>query len=409
MIQSGILYTIDSTGIPTDSPIKGVFMLFKQNSSLVKKIQTDKDTGAYSVDLNTGKYTVELAIGLTTNPMRGGELFELKDGNAEDALQRWMYAKSGSIDDVLLNSFKEVLDQVNQSALNAKESEEEAKRQVDSIQQQMQNNSVGDDNGQWMKEGAGGWMGSTKGVPSLFDFKSNPTTQIIDHIHQEGSLHQRIFSIRNGVSTLQNTFVRFPYRANVDAFEITTNYSGVVQTARFYSDRNTTVDSNGNIKKASPIIKLFYNRIEWNEFFKEAPIFEKLDIGVYKISNTNGLARGIVHGDWYIETPKNRNGFPYFMVDWEQDSVTDDIIIRTFKRKFDNDIGDFVNGEPRDIGENERWIDLRFHEQIYALETNRSTIEINTPWHPLWGIIPYVPPLSTQTEENIALLDQRAF
>ena len=154
----------------------------------------------------------------------------------------------------------------------------------------------------------------------------------------------------------------------------------------FYTTLNTTVDSNGFIKKASPIIKLFDDHIEWNQDFKEEPVFEKLGVGVYKISNTNGLARGIVHGDWYIEIPKNRNGLPYFMVEWEQDDITDDVIIKVFDRKFDINIGDFINGEPRDIGKDERWIDLRFFEKIYSV-VDKFTME--APYRPE-NIKPYI-------------------
>lgn len=129
------------------------------------------------------------------------------------------------------------------------------------------------------------------------------------------------------------------------------------------SSRNTTVDSNGFIKQASPIIKLFNDRIEANEAFKGGPEFKKIDTGVYQISGTPGLAKE----GWYIETPRDRNGFPYFLVEWEQDE-NNVVTIRTFKRKIDLETLDFVNGEPVDIREDQRWIDLRFHEETEEAE-----------------------------------------
>lgn len=138
-----------------------------------------------------------------------------------------------------------------------------------------------------------------------------------------------------------------------------------------YHSKNTTVDSNGNIKAASPIIKLFSDHIESNDSFKEKPTFKKLGTGVYKISNTLGLAKE----GWYIETPKDKNGLPYFMVDWEQDEESQDVIIRVFKKKLDLETLDFVSGEPIDIGEEQRWIDLRFeedHERIAEEEAESA-------------------------------------
>lgn len=141
------------------------------------------------------------------------------------------------------------------------------------------------------------------------------------------------------------------------------NNKSEVTEADIYTSINTTVDSNGFIKQASPIIKLFDDHIEANDSFKEKPEFEKLGTGVYQISGTLGLAKE----GWYIETPRDRNGFPYFLVEWEQDE-NNVVTIRTFKRKIDLETLDFVNGDPVDIREDQRWIDLRFHEETEEVE-----------------------------------------
>lgn len=144
--------------------------------------------------------------------------------------------------------------------------------------------------------------------------------------------------------------------------------NGIWQSAiEVLTSQGFTVDSNGNVKKASPIIKMNNSGIKHSGFDHIIPVFEKLDIGVYKISGTDGLAKGEYPGDWYIETPKDKNGLPYFMVEWEQDKENN-VIIKCFARQFDPDIGDFVNGLPVDIGLNQRWIDLRFHEVIVERE-----------------------------------------
>ena len=151
-----------------------------------------------------------------------------------------------------------------------------------------------------------------------------------------------------------------------------------------YGSSNTTIDTNGFLKKASPVIDLYANHIEHNDQFDEEPIFEKLGIGYYKISGTLGLAKGIEAGDWYIETPKDKNGERYFNTEWQQ-LEDNTVIIRTYEReafteeyeRYDengevlkdpngNPLKFFkrhdINGKPIDITEN-RFISLRFYEE----------------------------------------------
>lgn len=195
------------------------------------------------------------------------------------------------------------------------------------------------------------------------------------------------------------------------------NKTAPVVQGDFYTTLNTTVDTNGFIKKASPIIKLFDDHIEWNQDFKEAPIFEKVAPGTYKILNTHGLARE----GWTYEKPRGKDGNTYFkikvqklddgciisvhdyFVDYEDITIIDDVgNKRTVKKQIE------VLSQARDIKPEERWIDLRFFEKIYDL-TNEPPV-IDAPYHPLWGVEPYVPPVVEQIEEeNIALLDQRFF
>jgi hypothetical protein len=60
----------------------------------------------------------------------------------------------------------------------------------------------------------------------------------------------------------------------------------------FYTDRNTTVDSNGMLKAASPIVKLFADKIELNDEAAQQKItFEKLGVGDYLIKGSTGFAQ----------------------------------------------------------------------------------------------------------------------
>ncbi|MFW1869227.1 hypothetical protein ACG916_08655 [Acinetobacter sp. ULE_I024] len=125
---------------------------------------------------------------------------------------------------------------------------------------------------------------------------------------------------------------------------------------KFWTQLNTTVDSNGFIKAASPIIKLFADKIESNdEALEQEPVFEKVDIGHYLLKNTEGFS----DDGWYIEMPKDANGNVLVAVQYQQ--LEDNTIeVKTFAKKFDEETGDIVPNleKPRDIPAG-RWIDIR--------------------------------------------------
>ena len=119
---------------------------------------------------------------------------------------------------------------------------------------------------------------------------------------------------------------------------------------------NTTIDSNGFIKAASPVVQLFPDKISANdEASEQNPVFEKVDIGHYLIKNTEGFS----DDGWYIEMPKDANGNVLVAVQYEQ--LEDNTIeVKTFAKKFDEKTGDIVPNleKPRDIPTG-RWIDIR--------------------------------------------------
>ena len=124
----------------------------------------------------------------------------------------------------------------------------------------------------------------------------------------------------------------------------------------FYTTRNTIKDSNGFLKGASPVIKLFAEKIEPNEeALEQEPLFEKVDVGHYLLKNTEGFS----DNGWYIEMPKDANGNVLVAVQYQQ--LEDNTIeFKTFAKKFDEETGDIVPNleKPRDIPVG-RWIDIR--------------------------------------------------
>lgn len=117
---------------------------------------------------------------------------------------------------------------------------------------------------------------------------------------------------------------------------------------------NTTEDSNGFIKSASPIINLFDDKIEGNA--TDGVTLEKTGTGVYTLNGVTPLAES----GWYIETPKDRNGNIYFTLDYEQDLTARTLTIRTYEPDYST--GPATNGTPVDINPG-RFVALRFNEK----------------------------------------------
>lgn len=127
---------------------------------------------------------------------------------------------------------------------------------------------------------------------------------------------------------------------------------------KLYHTANTTTDANGFIKAASPIVKLFADKIELNdEATEQAITFEKLEVGHYLIKGSSGFASE----GWYIEQPKDSNGNLYHVVEFDT-LESGDIEIRTYDYILDKK-GRIVadHDTPLDIQQG-RWIDIRLQE-----------------------------------------------
>nr|WP_312385239.1 phage tail protein [Moraxella sp. CTOTU47579] len=141
---------------------------------------------------------------------------------------------------------------------------------------------------------------------------------------------------------------------------------------------NTSVDANGFIKNASPIVELFADKIELNDEAELQPItFEKLGVGDYLVKGSLGFAQE----GWYIEMPKDANGNVLVAVIYEQ-LANNDISVKTYAKKLDEETGDVVanTAKPRDIPST-RWIDLRLQalpqSDIEPFATEENTVTTN--------------------------------
>ncbi|WP_151689762.1 pyocin knob domain-containing protein [Acinetobacter nosocomialis] len=132
---------------------------------------------------------------------------------------------------------------------------------------------------------------------------------------------------------------------------------------KYLTSVNTTVDANGFIKAASPIVKLFADKIEPNDEAAEQPLsFEKPGIGHYLVKGSSGFSKE----GWWIEIPTDTHGNKICAVEY-QTLENGDLEIKTFKKKL-NEEGDIVANldAPIDIPNNAngepRWIDIRLNE-----------------------------------------------
>ena len=119
---------------------------------------------------------------------------------------------------------------------------------------------------------------------------------------------------------------------------------------------NTTVDGNGFVKAASPIVQLFADHIELNDDAEKQEItFTKNSTGDYLVSGSLGFAQE----GWYVEMPKDANGNVLVAVVYQQ-LPNNDISVKTYKKKFDLETASIVADldSPIDIPVG-RWIDLR--------------------------------------------------
>ncbi|MEX9611394.1 hypothetical protein AB7Y92_15090 [Providencia manganoxydans] len=201
-----------------------------------------------------------------------------------------------------------------------------------------------DANGTLMQVGDYGWGGtggSTEGEPA---FPAHDEAGISAYIRDRSTVTS-VFRSKKFSSALNYIYSAIAYFKTGNTYTaITANHSGAGVrviggydaadfTYNLWTDRNTTKDSNGNLKAASPIVKVFADHIELNEE-SEGVELEKLGTGRYKLKGVLGMnsdaSWGGIHGGMVI--PNGINNLP--LVWGSFDVLPDgDIIIETRYRK----------------------------------------------------------------------------
>ncbi|MEQ4636698.1 MULTISPECIES: hypothetical protein [Providencia] len=218
-------------------------------------------------------------------------------------------------------------------------------------------------------------------APDLIEFYRNTNTPT------------QVFRNMNGTdpSFAYSVIAYFKSRYSFSAFTASHEGRGVRVIAgnnaqdfiyNLYTDRNTTKDSQGNLKVASPIVKVFADHIELNEE-SEGVEMEHLGVGHYLIKGVVGFN---ADGAWGINNgfviPQDHNGKNMVLIDYEV-KPDGDIELFVFHNqnidmpeRFQNkrikhidEDGNpvyYENYEPCDVPES-RWIDMRVEMPVNSI------------------------------------------
>ena len=213
-------------------------------------------------------------------------------------------------------------------------------------------------------------------ISSSYDFN---TIQSGDYIFVNGLNNgPNVPQFKHGLGAVYATRI-YSDSGQLSVFGIDYIHGGIITRAKnngnwsawnsHWHKANTTVDGNGFIKAASPIVSVYADKIEMNDEAQQQNIeFQKLGVGDYLIKGSTGFAQE----GWYIEMPKDANGNVLVAVVYEQ-LDNNDISVKTYDYIL-NKKGRIVPDleTPLDIPA-ARWIDLR----LQALPQDPVTVPIN--------------------------------
>lgn len=216
-----------------------------------------------------------------------------------------------------------------------------------------------------------------KNESRFVQYGSTPTAVSEGYPAAGGGIQSSYTPSRRAQLFLGRTPERLYYRfSDVEGVDTTTTWKEV------YSTANTTKDSNGNLKAASPIVKVFAEHIETNDE-AEGVTMQKLGVGHYLIKGVVGFNSD---GAWGINNgfviPQDHNGKNMVLIDYEV-KPDGDIEVFVFHQQnadmperfqnkrikhFDEEGVPvyFENYEPCDVPES-RWIDMRVEMPVNSI------------------------------------------
>nr|ELR5034438.1 hypothetical protein [Providencia stuartii] len=189
-----------------------------------------------------------------------------------------------------------------------------------------------------------------------------------------------VLHIQSGYTASQIAFRS--NRETTSTWRRSKDMSGWGEWYEFYTEANTTKDSNGNLKAASPIVKVFADHIETNDE-AEGVTMQKLGTGHYLIKGVVGFN---ADGAWGINNgfviPQDHNGKNMVLIDYEvrpdgdievfvfhQQNVDMPERFQNKRIKYIDKDGNpvyYENYEPCDVPES-RWIDMRVEMPVNSI------------------------------------------
>ncbi|MEG5918719.1 phage tail protein [Enterobacter hormaechei] len=132
---------------------------------------------------------------------------------------------------------------------------------------------------------------------------------------------------------------------------------GFSTTHTLYSTQNTTISSDGTLKAASPVIKVFSDGTYQTNDESEGCTVTRLGTGEYRIEGCQGLNSDAAWGgiDGGFDIPTDRNKQPLIWLDYEV-SADGSVLVKTYHRTHPdapafarNELEGVGNGDPVDI------------------------------------------------------------
>ncbi|HAS0754788.1 phage tail protein [Enterobacter hormaechei subsp. hoffmannii] len=158
--------------------------------------------------------------------------------------------------------------------------------------------------------------------------------------------------------------------------------TGWTHSRILYDDKNTVVDSNGFIKQASPVVKIFSDgKYETNDE-SEGVTVTRLDVGQYLIEGCKALNSDAAWGgvDGGFEIPTDRNKQPLIWLDYEV-SADGSVLVKTYHRTHPdapafarNERDGLADGEPVDIPAHQ-FVSVRVEMPVDSIWNQKQTEE----------------------------------
>ncbi|WP_353243569.1 hypothetical protein [Providencia sp.] len=192
-----------------------------------------------------------------------------------------------------------------------------------------------------------------------------------------------------GAAIAYSTTIRCGYFVKLTSNELYTYTSrddtnaGALKIAKVYSEANTTKDSNGNLKAASPIIRVFADHVDPNEE-AEGVTLKKLHTGIYQLHGVLGLhsdaSWGGINGGITIPCGINQLPLVYALYDVLEKGKQHPFDGRIVEPDEDGDIVLYTTYRKHDLPQNIQYERFKLYPE-FLKEVDGEKVEL-TPGEP---------------------------